>query len=215
MTKNSKLIEVHNSSVGLPGFLSDLNTLPAKANGYTDDLKEQNLEDGSPNPQFSYWTVEGFNEFVGIALYRFANPVFGEWEAYTVSGKKETLNNPVVYVHLKDLFDPKYLEEVKGKPIRQWLPIFADWDNNDYGMKDKLLDGPRWMGEIENVNVKFDYDKNSRNYRAFVSANVTYKAWAKDQSVLEKKGVISFTVNKGDDPDRRYLIRDTKLEIKE
>lgn len=215
--RNEVLSKLHTKTYEYNGFYSSIGTLPTRSTGYTDNVDEQTLEDGTFNPLFSYWTAEGFNEFVGSALYRFTNPVFGEWGFTQYSEAKELLNHEGTPYIFNDLYDPNhYDQQISKGSSKDWLPIYADWNSNDYGMGDQFIenDGPRWMGQVKNVSTEFDYDENTGSYVAKVTANVEYSAWSKDQKKLSKNGVITFDVKTGDDPDNRYLISNTKLEIK-
>lgn len=199
----------------IPGVDSTLNNLPSRSSGFTDNPKEVRLPDGSLNPLYSYWTQEGFNEFVGISMVRFVNPIFGEWELYQHPENNDVINTYEYLPHLfEDVFDPEYFDAVRDRPSKEWIPIYADWDANDYGMSDQLLKGgPRWMGVLESLRNEFKYDSKTQSYSATVKGNVTYHAWAKDQTKLTKKGVITFDVKKGPE-NNRYLISNAKLEMK-
>ena len=204
-------------NLSIPGVNSNLQTLPSRSNGFTDDPKQVTLPDGNLNPKYTYWTLEGFNENVNGELQRFINPVFGRWSLYQYSSAKDIINKDG---YLNSLFqarmDPEFIKSVKGKPLSSWLPVFADWNSNDYGMGDKLLanGGPRWMGSLDNVETTFKFDEATQTYKAHVKANVTYVAWSQSQETLKKTGVITFDVLPGKEGTNvRYMLSNTKLEM--
>lgn len=201
----------YNSSI--PGF-SQLQGLPARSNGFTDDIDKVRLEDGTLNPQYSYWTLEGFNDSVFFNLQRMVNPVFGNW----VWAQMPEFDLETSRDLFKKVYDPEWFFNNSGeKPQAEWNPIFADWNNDDYGMTGSFLepDGPRWMGVVESVEVVLNFDNEKQEYSADVTANVKYSSWGKTQdTVLEKNGTIAFKVVSGDETDK-YMIKDSKLTINE
>ena len=211
--QKGKTLDTHitNLMSNIPGAMSQIASLPSRSTGFTDDPHKA-LIDGVPNPRYSYWTSEGFTENVYTALQRFINPEFGEWTQlqYPIS---LTSNKESMTRWFDDVYDPAYLASKKKAEPRTWVPIYADWDSNNYGMKDKLLNdgGPRWMGVLENVRTTLTYDKK-KQYTAKVVAHVKYSAWAQDQTTLTKHGVITFNVVPGDET-HHYNITNSTLEM--
>lgn len=208
--------QVENYTYGIPGMSTGLQNLPSRKTGFTDDTSKALLEDGTLNPLYSYWVEEGYNAKVGNALQRFVNPVFGGWQGYQYPGVQAYANEPnTLRAAFADIFDPAYVEAVGGEHVRHWLPLYADWDGNDYGMKGTLLeDGTRWMGVIDGVSQAFTYDEGKQAYTVDVTAQVTYHSWTLDQVKVTKKGVVTMSVKQGPE-DNRYLISNAKLEITE
>lgn len=201
----------------MPGLSSIGQALPSKSSGYTDDISQATTEDGLPNLQYAYWTEETFNYFVGDYIERLINPIYGNWSMYQESGMRAFLNEPnYLKGEFKDVYQTEYYNSVVNKPAVEWLPVFADWNGDDYGLADQLLPeaNARWMGEANYVNVKFNYNEETSEYEsANVTVDVTYSAWTQDQDVLEKNGVITFDVVKGVG-EERYMITNSKLEMK-
>lgn len=212
----SKNVAAYNISV--PGVNSNLQSLPSRSNGFTDDPSKVTLEDGSLNPKYSYWTLEGFNENVNYQLQRFVNPVFGGWQEYQYSSSKGlTVKDAILTDRFTGSYEPTYLDSMKDKPLNTWLPIYADWNHNDYGMGDQLLPepAPRWLGSLDNVETTFTFNEAAQSYSAHVKANVTYVAWSQSQKTLTKTGVIEFDVTSGtDEKSIRYMLSNSKLEMK-
>lgn len=208
--------EVAKTFLTIDGYASDLNALPSRETGFVDDMDKALDENGNLNPMFSYWTAEGFNETVGFALEQFVNPEFGRWADYqNANNDNNNVNNNDNFIYtFKGLFDPKYIEEMKDTKPSEWIPVYADWNNNNYGMADQLIeDGTRWMGTVDTTDVELSYNEATQRHTAKVTAKVTYSAWSNNQQKLTKNGTITFNVVSGDDPTHRYLVRDTKLEI--
>lgn len=204
-------------NMAVPGVVSNLQTLPSRSNGFTDDPAQAVLPDGSLNPKYSYWTLEGFNENVNFTLQRMINPIFGSWQVYQYSSSKEAINRPMQIVSLFQLsYDPEYIKKMADQPASTWLPVYADWNGNDYGMGDQLLPepGPRWLGSLENIETTFKFDETTQTYSAHVKAKVNYSAWSQSQQVLKKTGTITFDVNPGKDSNSiRYMLSNSKLEM--
>lgn len=208
--------KVANYNLSVPGVASNLQGLPSRSAGFTDDTSKVKLPDGTLNPAYTYWTLEGFNENVNFTLQRFVNPLFGNWSNYQYSSAKPFVNDgqylPILF---SGLYDPAYLKTMEGKTPSQWIPVYADWASNDYGMSDQLLPSPapRWMGTLDSVQTKFNFDSTTQMYTAHVEAAVTYVAWSQGQQILKKHGKITFDVLPGTPTGNRYMLSNSKLEI--
>lgn len=202
--RDSILNTVLNSSSDLHSASS---TLPSEASGFTSNQDEAVLDDGLPNPQYSYWTAELFQVEAHSSIERLINPVYGDWERFQYSafdaGRKF---DPSIF---NDIFTQRFIEENSGKQPREYLPVFADWEANDYG-ESRLLGngGPRWFGKIENSTTDFIYDDKKGAYTAKFKGNVVFTAWTKDEKKLTRKGTLELTFVPNDDssPNSPYRV---------
>lgn len=210
----SKIIATMNSTeIGLAG-----NSLPSEESGYTADSDKQTLEDGSLNPQYSYWTAESFNAQVGVYLERLLNPTFGGWALNQYSGHPG--NTEFNINSISDMFTARWITENATKPFSEYVPVYADWAGNDYNLGDKLLtSGPRWYGKITSSNTEFTYDQSTQQYTVNLTAQVQFTAWAKDQSKLEKTGTLTLKLVSNatglNDSKHTVLIDDASLKVDE
>lgn len=172
---------------------SSANTLPSESTGFTSDQSQIELEDGTPNPLYSFWTAESFTSEVGTYTERLLNPVFGGWELYQYAF---TPANTFLDIELfSDMFVDDWRNNNTETPYSEYVPVFADWGANDYGMGDVLLaSGSRWFGEVVTSNTEFVYDMEAQQYRATMVADVKFTAWSKDQQRLEKTGTLTLTL---------------------
>lgn len=156
--------------------------LPSREGGYTDDVDKRELEDGSLNPVFSFWTREGFTGEVGVLFNRLLNPVFGDWQNASENGADQGAMDT-----LSDLFTSEWLNN--NSPGN--LPIVTT-ENAPISDVDYLPEGGvRWVGVIDPASESwnFVYDQELKGYSVTYSAKVTYSAWKQD------KGVVSFDAN--------------------
>lgn len=166
------------------------------------------LADGSFNPMYSAWTKETFHVELQKSITRFINPEFGGWTGAQYSSWPRS-NDSVLVNRMADMFTADYLTENEGKPVSSYLPLFADWNNNDYGLGDTLLNpGPRWYGVLQNATITFDKDEETRAYTAKVVADVKYTAWTKDQSKVERNGTLTLNVVQPKSQRTHYLVFD-------
>lgn len=166
---------------------------PSASTGFTSDVSKEKLPNGTLNPAFTFVTGEDFRIEVGGYIERLINPVLGGWYSLQFSaGKASSATDPTGFV---DMFSSSFFEKNAKKPLKDYLPIYADWNQDDYGLGNQLLDsGPRWMGTVKSTKTKLIYDKNTLQYSGTVTANIVYKAWARDQTVLQKEGVLTLNV---------------------
>lgn len=188
------------------------NTLPSEKSGYTsDDSKE--IIDGIPNPDYSYWTKESFQADLGNSIERLINPIYGGWAFYQYSE-----NNPAAFdVNImSDMFTNDYLEKHSTSNPSNYIPVFADWNSNDYGMGDILLtNGSRWMGEVIYSDTEFVYNDDTNSYNVNYTAQVRFVAWSVNQETLEKYGTLKLklvpnNLNQGSS-SHKVLIDDASL----
>lgn len=203
---------------GENGLLSASGTLPYEAAGYTSNDAQALLDDGTINSEYSYWTAEVFSAEATVAVERLLNPTFGEWGLiqYPAYPGNEAYDPNM----LGDLFTNRYLDANVDSEYSEYIPVYADWNGDNYGGNDDLLEsGPRWYGEVVSSQTEFVYNEENNSYTATMTADVKFTAWAKDQSKLEKNGtlVIKFVPNTNNEGDANHkvLIDDASLKVEE
>lgn len=190
--------------------------LPSEKAGFTSDVTKVNLPDGTMNPMFSFWTAESFSSETGEHIQRLLNPTFGGWSSYQYSsypGNKYFDTSLVA-----DMFTGDWRVSNLEKPFSEYIPIYADWVGDDYGMADKLLtSGERWYGKVTSSATTLTYNEEELQYSADVTAQVTFTAWAKDQTKLEKKGTLTLhlvpNIEKRNDSAHKVLIESASLKV--
>lgn len=189
--------------------------LPSEANGFTADDSKSFNDDGSLNPLYSYWTQEVFyNETIDM-LERIINPVYGSWGTYQYSQSMENAEE-VLPTIFKEIMSPEAL--ASGAKA---IPVLADWNKDDFGMKDSLLgygEGNRWIGEVTGIQTTFTFNEENNQYDVILVANVTYSAWTKDKNIATKEGVLTLNLganseNKVASPNK-VIINSASLELK-
>lgn len=183
---NDKIVKKESgSSLG-----SDANILPSESIGYTSDDSKEFLKDGSINPDYSYWTSEVYTSEAGEHIERLLNPTFGDWSRAQYSSYPG--NKYFEFEKISDMFTSAWMKENSGKKYSEFVPVYADWDGNDYNMGDRLLSsGPRWYGEVTSSTSEFKFNEEVHQYTVDYKAKVKFTAWAKDQSKLEKTGTLT------------------------
>lgn len=175
-----------------PSIVAAAGVLPSEAAGFTSDINQETNDDGSLNPMFAYWTQEEFAYELSLITETLLNPVFGGWSQYTISeskaGENFTLNPKMI-----SMFSQAYLQANAGKPASSWVPVYADWGGNDYGLADTLVpsSSARFYGTIKDAKLDYSYDSNNGQYRATLSASVVFTAWTKDQKTITKNGQLT------------------------
>lgn len=197
-------------------LFSTSNTLPSEASGYTADANNELLEDGTLNPMYSYWTAESFQVETAEYIERLLNPVFGGWDLYQYSAYPASHAFDVTTI--EDMFTNNWRSANIDKPYAEYIPVFADWGGNDYGMGDVLLtSGTRWFGQVTNSNTNFVYNDEIQQYNVTMTANVKFTAWAKDQSKLEKTGTLTLNlvpnIDNENESGRKVLIENASLKV--
>lgn len=195
------------------------NTLPTEESGYTSNLDEMITPEGGFNPMFSYWTAEQFNYEVGSYIERLINPIFGGWGAYQYSEHTSTVDFDVNLI--SDMFTEEFLTKNENKPFKEWVPLFIDWEANDYGLKGQLLDdsGQRWYGEVINSDSTFTFNEETSQYDVKTILNIRYTAWNLNQTKISKDATLTLDLvsNNVSDIDNenvnRVLIDNAILEV--
>lgn len=176
-----------------PAIWSATGVLPSEAAGFTADLSQELNSDGSLNPMFAYWTQEEVAYELSIITESFLNPRFGNWVGFTTASVKAN-ESFKPDEKMMALFSDRYLQANKGNPPSKWVPIFADWNANDYGLKDKFVDDDtgiaRFYGTITSATMNYSYDKSNGQYNADFVASVRFLAWDKNQKTIEKTGTL-------------------------
>lgn len=174
---------------------SSAGLLPSEAAGFTsDDLLTIN-EDGSLNPNYSYWTKESFTADSGQIIERFLNPRFGNWERYQGKGSDPNGIDPAA------LFPGTFTDDMlkSGEPVVNWLPIYADWSNDNYGRSDLSATGARWYGQVVSSTSEFVFDEETSQYTVNFEADVRFSAYKSNGEKVSEKGKLSiqFVANPG------------------
>lgn len=195
-------------------LMNSAGTLPSEAAGFTSDVTKVELEDGSLNPDFSYWTTEVFTLQTGMHIERLINPTVGNWSYYQYSQAGGTFQINAI----ADMFSDDWFERNAGKKLSEYVPVYADWNANDYGMADKLLaSGPRWYGKVTDSTSEFVYDMETLQYTVNFTADVSFTSWAKDQTKLEKTGTLTLKLisnaNGANSSGYRVVIDDASLKV--
>lgn len=190
--------------------------LPSEEVGYTSNEDQKILDDGTFNPFYSYWTMETFDKEARTAIERLINPTFGGWGVYQYPAYNA--NTEYDQRILNDLFTTNFLKKNEGKPYSEYMPIYADWNSDNYGGQNNLLEaGPRWHGDIKDSTTEFVYDDSSNQYVVNYTADVKFTAWGQDQSILEKNGVltIKFVANANGEgvSSHKVLIDEADLKV--
>lgn len=169
--------------------------LPSEASGFTSNDELVYNEDGTLNPLYSFWTQESYTAGAGQIIEKFLNPRFGNWEAYQGKGSDPNSIDPVA------LFPNTFTDEAlkSGEPVSKWLPIYADWSNNNYGRSDLSATGQRWYGQVEESLSEFVWDEATSQYSVNFTANVKFTAYKNNGEKVSEKGVLTleFVANPG------------------
>lgn len=172
------------------GLISASQTLPSEKAGYTADDSKIFNPDGTFNTDYSYWTAESFQAATGNYIARLTSPEYGGWSSFQFSDTYAANNfDPAIFT---DMFTRQFVEENQDKPFKEWVPIYADWDSNDYGLADQLMfDGPRWFGNVTGTVADFKFNDDLAFYTVDMEVKIKYIAWSKDQTKLERTGTLN------------------------
>ena len=187
-------------------------TLPSEAQGFTSKKTDKF------NPLYAYWTKEVFESEVTTMTERLINPVFGRWTLMQESDMKPNEN---FYISLfEDLMTDDYYRDNFEKPYSEWVPVYADWNHNDYGMPDSLVwNGmPKWFGKVTSSVTEFSKDSKTGAQSAKYTAKVKFTAWdVKTQGKITKKGTLVLDLVPNDkelnSSNNRVLINGASLEV--
>lgn len=130
------------------GYIGDISqNWPSRGMGYTNNPELEQLEDGSLNPWYSYVVAEDVQWFFGHNLQRLLNPVYGGWFYWHEAPEEIGLTN------FRELFTADWWDENIENGDVSNLPIYADWDNNNYGL-DNEVGTYGWFGEVTDAEVE-------------------------------------------------------------
>lgn len=216
LDQNDEFISEVSGDVQQSSVWSAAGTLPSEEAGFVSDIDKATNEDGTLNSYFSYWTQENFSYELATKVARLLNPTFGGWGLYQYSDY--SANGGFDVAPLSDMFTPEYLAANEGKPHSEWVPVFADWNGNDYGMGDQLLsNGDRWYGQIVSDNTVFEFNEETMQYTAVYEADVKFTAWTQNQDTVEKTGHLTLNLVSGENyPNagaNRVLINGASLTV--
>lgn len=192
------------------GYIGDIAQYwPSREQGFTNNSELFHLEDGSMNPWFSYVVAEDVQWFFGNNLQRLLNPVYGGW-FYDHSEPKN-----IDLTLMQELFTDEWWNENIVEGDASNLPIYADWEDNDYGVDDVGSYG--WFGDITDTNLEVaqnDEGDNIINGRIFIE----YHAVDSDNDSLETREAqldIQVIPNREDpaDVNNRLLINEAELTM--
>ena len=197
-----------------------LNSGFASASGdVTDDTTEALLKDGTPNPKYSFLTSDNVKQNYSSYVNRLINPVFGTWGDLQYS-KNNPKSNAAATL-LRDMFtDDWWYANTKAGEDYSKVPVFADWNANDYGMKFKDEKGSqgRWFGEVVSENIRTNQNSDGSFKNIELTANIKYSAYSSDGSIATKMGVLKLTMvqnpSTDNNPTNRILINNATLTIK-
>ena len=185
--------------------------LPSEDSGFTSDFSKRRTKAGGTNPLYAYWTHEVFEAEVGLITERLLNPVFGDWEIYQWSGLKADTDFPVSI--FSDIFRDEMLERNSGKPKSSWVPVFADWNSNDYDDPSLLEFESRWFGKVKSTEVYYDKDEETGKTTAKSTSKVEFTAWHQDQTKVKRTGTLTLDLisNPEKSDTNRVQINDASL----
>lgn len=181
---------------------------PSRAAGFTNNPEHYTLEGGSYNPMYSYVLAEDVEYFFGHHLQRLLNPLYGGWWHAQLGNDFES--RTVNAGEFVDMFTESYWEDniVEGDVSN--LPIYADWDGDNFGGRE-LTDGPRWFGEIESM-------ENSVNEDTITSViEVEYTSFNANGGRENSNGTLELTIvpnpDEGASVNNRLVISEASLTI--
>lgn len=157
--------------------------LPSMTTGFTSNVSEEFLDDGTLNPRYSYLTDEYFSYSVGHIATLMINPHYGEWVDAQYPNNKG--GEPLYRKYLAS----NLLEKTSNETF-----LFEDVNDDNYGGLELLDYNSRWMGRPTDVFVDLTFDDKTKSYSGQVIIDVKYSAWLKDQSVAEKNGTLTLNI---------------------
>lgn len=174
--------------------------LPSEKSGYTSDLDEILLPDGTYNPDFSYLTQENVARELSIMIESLSNPYFGGWENAFLSGSPDDLfREGLEIIYLPDSFDSVPASD---------LPVFIDWSGGRFGFKDAQLET-----RVNSIVNDFTFDEGDVKIHSLI--DITVKGRGKDNKVLEKDATIDLRLvsNPLGEDYPRVLIENGTLKV--
>lgn len=188
--------------------------LPSEAAGYTSDVNQAELEDGTTNPKYSYLTKENVEYAYGNYTQRLLNPIFGNWN-YLPYGEPNGVENTIEGTLFEDMFTPDWWKANISDTNHRAIPIYADWNGDTWGgldIDDKLMG--IFFGEI--ISSQVDMQPSTGGTDFYITSQVEYSALLKNGKLEKRTGEFHMKLvpNVWDtDPTHRVLIDDTYLKI--
>lgn len=159
------------------GIIQDARVhLPSEALGFTSNPLHFFNEDGTLNDNYTSWTAESFQLFIGQIVPRLINPVFGQWLESQDAGAvdADTVNL------FANALTPGALQSFVSNPAS--FPLF---------MGTELEVITPWIGRVTNSRVDFNI---TDDYEATVYLAVTYQASNTMGGPVTANQLIRFTV---------------------
>lgn len=204
-----ELIETSTTANSIAGYAGNF---PSRYEGYTNYVGDERLEDGTHNPMYSFVLREDLLFAFGHHVERLINPVYGNWWIWQHGGENATTN--IESFLFEDMFTEEWWNENITESDKSNLPVFADWDHNDYG-RDDLWDGIRWVGEVTNNNVTTIQTQNGTSFDIRSQMDILFTAYDDEGETLERTGTLTIVLTPNYEDDRvinyRLLISEADL----
>ena len=188
ITSAQKTWAAEQAKTGMAGVRST-STLTPESAGFTSDPTKATVN-GAPNPLYSYWTSDLFNQESALEVQAFINPAFGGW-----GSAQAPKANPASQLNASTfagIFTESFVKSTKGKNPSAYLPILADWKGNGYGGAGVVeqTGGAYWIGEVTSSTAKWKYDDQALGYTVDATYNVKFTGVRADGSTATKNGVL-------------------------
>lgn len=198
----------------LPQLRMDILTAyaPRTATGLAEISSENNgyHSEGEVDDYHVTYTKEDAMAHIGEYMERLINPTFGGWTKYQYAENNPKQKfDPLIF---KDMFSFEYWRSHEGMWPSEYLPVFADWNNDDYGNPD-LSNITRWHGKIKTMETSLQ-DYNEPTERIEVTATIEYKSYTNDGATETREGVLNMTLVPGAHGERKLVISDAHLAMK-
>lgn len=190
----------------------------ASGKGMTDDTDAFLNKDGSQNGNFSFLTGDNVKISYTDITNRLINPVYGNW--YKAQFPKNDPKSMKSLNELKPLFTDSWWKKNISSSDYSALPIYADWDANNYDGQSFKPSIGRWYGQITKHVIMSNTDKKTGQFKGLnVIDTIKYSAFDKDGDVINKTGVLKMTLVANHDTaaantGNRLVIDSAKLTVK-
>lgn len=187
---NKTLLHTANSTAPVynaitPTFNSGSNT--------TDDVTQSVGKDGMQNKNFSYLTGDNVKIAYTDITNRLINPVYGDW--YKAQFAKNNPKSMKSLNELKTLFSDSWWKSNISSHDYSALPLFADWDADNYGGQSFKPSVARWYGQITKHVIMPSTDAKTAEFKGInVVDTIKYSAYDKDGDVINKTGTLKMTL---------------------